>query len=434
MNLETMTTVSLESFRERVRGKKVILLYPWTTYRMLFLTHFLSHNESGLLYYRIAEGQTSLKTWMAGLVDEFDRVLDGFGGQLKQALEKSNPTALGEALAADLGHYRKKREQLVLFTDELDRIPFDASFEQFIIVLVASLPKNIQVAFNARSLTHQPWYDLVGHGEAVVMGREQRQDEGLFTLPTTRKPQLEVYALGRGYVLVNGQLITNWDGALPRNLFYFFIDRTLVTRAEIFQIFWPQLPVKEATNVFHVTKRKISERISVRVNPQESFELTRYDSGFYKPSDKLIRHYDVASFQTTMEQAMMTGDEHKEEILLKQAVEAYKAPFLQDDQMAWMVERREQLRQLNAQALISLGQLNQRRGDLEVALGYFIRSLKEIAQREDIHREVMKIYLKLGRRNDALTQYQTFVEILRRDLNIKPSRESQDLYQLIEQS
>ena len=35
----------------------------------------------------------------------------------------------------------------------------------------------------------------------------------------------------------------------------------MVTRDEIFETFWPGLPTKEATNVFHVTKRKISERL-----------------------------------------------------------------------------------------------------------------------------------------------------------------------------
>ena len=32
---------------------------------------------------------------------------------------------------------------------------------------------------------------------------------------------------------VNGTPITNWDGALPRNLFFFFMDHPLVTRDEM---------------------------------------------------------------------------------------------------------------------------------------------------------------------------------------------------------
>src|SRR5215813_9930867 len=151
----------------------------------------------------------------------------------------------------------------------------------------------------------------------------------MFRIEQAPKPQLEVYSLGRGYALVNGQPITNWDGALPRNLFFYFMDRNLVTRREIFEVFWPDLSVKEATNVFHVTKRKISERIGMKIQPEGNYELTQYSGGFYVPGDKLVRHYDVNDFQAAIERAMITADEDEEERLLLQAVEYYKADYLQ---------------------------------------------------------------------------------------------------------
>ena len=33
----------------------------------------------------------------------------------------------------------------------------------------------------------------------------------------------------------------------------------MATRDDIFNTFWPSLSIKEATNVFHVTKRKVNE-------------------------------------------------------------------------------------------------------------------------------------------------------------------------------
>lgn len=429
---EIVTHLSPENFRERSAGKKIVLLYPWTNYRTLFLTHFITNHPSGLLYYRISDGEGSLTGWLNGMVTEFQQVLGSFGSQLRSALTKADPAGLAEALAADLAAYRKKKEQVVLFLDEFDRIPTDSSLETFVTALTAALPKNIQIAFSSRLLTYQPWYDLVVRGDAVVLGTETRKDEGMFTAQKQSMPQLEVYGLGRGYALVNGQLVTNWDGALPRNMFFFFMDRPLVTRHEIFDVFWPDLSIKDATNVFHVTKRKISERLGMKLAPDSSLELTRYGGGFYTPSTKLTRHYDVLDFQEAIERAMVTADEEEEERLLRQAVDACKAPFLQDTHMHWMVERREQLRQLNAQALISLGRIYKRRGDDTTALGYFVRSLKETPEREDIHREVMNVYLRLGRAEDARAQYHIMVDFLRTSYNIAPSRESKDLYKLIE--
>jgi two-component SAPR family response regulator len=431
MIYEQATKVSLESFRQRSAGKKIILLYPWTNYRTLFLGHFIANDHDGLLYYRIADGQDTLTGWLVGMAAEFDQMLNGFGEQLRKALnDGAGPGELGKALAADLGNYSQK--EVILYIDELDRVPFDSPFVKFIRALVTALQPGVQIAFSSRLLTYQPWYDFVQAGEAVILGTEYRKDDVMFTVEERPRPQLEVYALGRGYALVNGQPITNWDGALPRNLFFYFMDHDLVTRDEIFATFWPELSVKEATNVFHVTKRKISERIGMKIDERGSYELTHYSSGFYTPSDKLIRHYDVGDFQAAIERAMVTTDEAEEERLLMQAVDLYRAPFLQDTVMDWMNARRDHLRQLNAQALIGLGRLNKRRGDHESALGYFIRSLRETPEREDIHREIMSLYLKLDRKEDARAQYHNLVEMLRTNLGISPSRETQELFKLIE--
>jgi two-component SAPR family response regulator len=429
----TKVTLDLESFRERSAGKKVVILYPWTNYRTLFLTHFYQNNNAGLLYYRITEEQTSLISWLNGMCEEFSKLNSDFGTTLKVAIEsRKKSVALAEALASDLAAV--KAPETTLYIDELDRLPFDAEFEKFINALVGALPKNAQLVFNSRMLMHQPWYDLIANGEAIVLGTEHRKDNGMFTLEKKEHPQLEVYALGRGYTIVNGQQVDNWDGALPRNLFFFFMDRPLVTRREIFETFWPELPVKEATNVFHVTKRKISERISLKIDPSKTYEMTQYGGGFYTPGDKLTRHYDVFDFQADVERAMISADEDQEEQLLLRAVEYYKSPYLQDTDMPWIVQRREQLRLLNSQALISLGRIHKRRGDSELSLGYFTRSLAHTPEREDIHREVMNIYLKLGRKQDAQVQYRQLAETLRTTYNINPSRETQDLHHIIEAS
>lgn len=430
MFVQEVTKVSLESFRERSAGKKVILLYPWTNYRTLFLTHFLENAREGLLYYRIANEDATLQAFLEGLLNEFNTVLGNFGTHLRESLESKNPAAFGEALAADLNSHASA--PIVLFIDELDRLPMDESFNQFITALVANLGSNVQVAFSSRLLMYQPWYNMVARGDAVVLGTEYRRDDMMFTVEESPKPQLEVYSFGRGHALVNGQPITNWDGALPRNLFFYFLDHGLVTRDEIFKTFWPELNVKEATNVFHVTKRKITERISMKVVEGGNYELTQYNSGFYLPSDKVVRHYDVGDFQSAVERAMVATNEKEELALYMQAIDLYRAPFLQTVEMPWVQDRREHLRQLHAQSLIGVARIWKRRQNDQQALGFFTRALKEVPEREDIHREVMAIYLRLGMIEDARKQYQRLEQVLDETLKIGPSRESRDLYALIQ--
>ena len=113
MIYQRVTRVSLESFRERSAGKKVVLLYPWTNYRNLFLGFFLSSAQNGLLYYRIPHAMTTLRDWLADMMKEFNQVVGGFGDRVKIG----DPGATGKSLAAALGAYRSDR--VILFIDEL---------------------------------------------------------------------------------------------------------------------------------------------------------------------------------------------------------------------------------------------------------------------------------------------------------------------------
>jgi two-component SAPR family response regulator len=168
------------------------------------------------------------------------------------------------------------------------------------------------------------------------------------------------------------------------------------------------------------------ERINAKLDGTPC-ELTQYANGFYMPSDKIVRHYDAADFLEAVEQAAVAPSERQEEILYQQAIALYKAPFLQAVNMPWAVARRDQLRQYYAQALIGIGRIMQRRVQPEAALGYFARALREVPEREDIHREVMRLYANLGMAGDALAQYDRLDSILAQMLNIGPAPETRAL-------
>ncbi|MGQ9909478.1 MAG: AfsR/SARP family transcriptional regulator [Candidatus Flexifilum sp.] len=422
---------ALDQIRDKTKGKRVILIYPFAfpSSGNTFLSAFLSHLESGLLYYRITSEQTTIPQFLNGLVAEFQtRVGASFGRNLRHVLATNARSAdLGQALAEDLNEYSKSTgRSVILYIDELDRLPMARDFEAFANALVEELDRRVQIAFNSRMLRQQPWYSLVKSGKAVVLGAEMRKDDMFFTVEDEPKPQLEVYAFGRGHALVNGRPISSWDGSLPRNLFFFFIDRPLVTRAEIFETFWPELSVKEATNVFHVTKRKIAERISSQIDDGSNYELTQYLSGYYLPSDKVIRHYDVADFVESVNRAQVSDNEHEKAILYLRAIDLYRAPFLQTIDMPWIRERREALRGMYVQALTEMAHIAQGRDRAHEALGFYMRALREVPEREDLHQEVLKLYNELGMKEDAQRHYQ-YMETLFKERNAKLSKATRDL-------
>jgi two-component SAPR family response regulator len=218
--------------------------------------------------------------------------------------------------------------------------------------------------------------------------------------------------------------LTTWDGPLPKNLFYYFVDHPMVTRDEIFETFWPDLPVKEATNVFHVTKRKISERLG--------FELTSYASGFYHPSGQMSVHYDVRNFEEMI--ATGTSDDEDNPVIpgeWYQAIKLYRTPFLHGFDMPWVERRRQQIKQAYVGALIGIGRMHKALGQSDDAIGYYLRAMREYPEREDVHRELMGLYAAQGLLDKAVEQYRMLTLILKRMLGIAPSKSTRAFYKVI---
>lgn len=417
---------SRELFLQKTQGKRVVLIYPWSNLKTLFLSAFLDKARDGLLYYRVTQESSNLVDWIDSLVTEFRGILGKkFGAETAAALKDRKPAQVGEALASDLG--KISSDPLILYLDDVDRVTYEDEFAQWATAFIKALPAHVQVVVSARVLSRHPWDAFVSSGEAVVIGVETRRNNVVFTSEDPSRPQLECYALGRGTVLLNGKPITTWEGTLPRTLTFFLIDRPLVTRDEIFSAFWPDLNVKDATNVYHVTKRKVNERVTSRIDDGNEYELTQYTSGFYIASDRIVRHYDVHEFQEAVQQALVASDDRRELALYSRAIDLYRAPFLQTVNMPWANERRDELRRLYAIALTGMGRIHLRKNELNRALGYLSRAAREAPEREDVHRDVIRLYLQFGMVHEARQQYDVMKQVLEQARGLQPTKDSREL-------
>lgn len=423
---ELMTKVSMNNFVESIENKKFVILYPQSPYRNVFLSYVLQLPAQNFLYYRLKSEEDTLSGMLSGLLAEVD---PDFSSTLRSILKSNNPEKLAVALANDLESYGA---DTILYLDEADKLFLNDEYRLFFTTLNNNLSQQNKLVINARQLTTEPWRQMVLDEEAVAIGTERRESQLMFTAGSADKPHLEIYGFGRGHAIVNGLSVESWDGALPRNLFFYFIDKDLITRDEIFNVFWGGLNVKEATNVFHVTKRKISERLSMNVLAGGNYELTNYTTGFYRPANKIVRHYDVAEFEAAVDEASMTFDEDEQARLYRRAVDLYRAPFLLTINMPWVHDRREKLQRQLLEALIGLARIYKSAEKYEESLGYFMRAIHETPLREDIHREVMSLYQTLGHTDEAIRQYQQLETLLQDTLGVEPGRETQELLQQIQ--
>jgi DNA-binding SARP family transcriptional activator len=316
-----------------------------------------------------------------------------------------DPVAAADAMAAVLNRHGKTS----LIVDAYDLIDQD-EVNAFFAALAAQLPTGSRVVMGTRvlpmSLVEHP--DLQGKTALVPVYPEKMVLDYTQSVGTD---VLEVRALGPGRVLINGRLITHWDGVLPRMLFFYFVDRGMTTRDEIFATFWPNLNTREATNVFHVTKRKISEILGT--------DLTLYWSGFYRISPDLELHYDVVKFAEAVQNAAVAPDDEALG-LLQNGVALYNGPYLSMIDQPWIVSRREELASNYAEALAGLARIHKVRDEKRDALGYFLRAAAASPQREDLARSIMELYRDLGQPHDALMTYERLVTELQATLGVSP--------------
>jgi DNA-binding SARP family transcriptional activator len=95
----------------------------------------------------------------------------------------------------------------------------------------------------------------------------------------------------------------------------------------------------------------------------------------------------------------------------------------------WLVAERERLRELAIEALARLLAHQSNAPSAERAIQTAIRLLALDPLQEAVHRTLMRLYTRQGRRGAALKQYQVCVGVLRRELGTEPEAETRRLYQ-----
>lgn len=97
----------------------------------------------------------------------------------------------------------------------------------------------------------------------------------------------------------------------------------------------------------------------------------------------------------------------------------------------WLTAERERLHELAIQGLSRLFVDQQRAGASEPAVQIGLRLLALDPLQEPVHRALMRLYTRLGRREAALRQYRLCMDVLKRELNAPPEAETTQVYQQI---
>jgi DNA-binding SARP family transcriptional activator len=331
--------------------------------------------------------------------------------QLEAQLNAAMKQASGKFKASD-----------VIILDECDRAEPEALVSLVETVLLPQIKRGRILLMGRRVPLALVRHHTLGKQVAFIPHTEERLLLDYARPPETGKHQLEVWALGSGRVLMNGRLIDSWDGVLPRALFFFLVDRGMTTRSDIFDTFWPTLSVREATNVFHVTKRKISEVLAT--------DLTVYHSGFYHLAPDVLLSYDVSLFNRYVQDSGVAAPADAVSMLRK-AIGMYRGPFVRSLTTPWAVQRRSEIEQSYGDALVMLARPLEQSGAIHEAISYYMAAASLRVPREDAVERMLNLSQQASVAEQALTVYERFKRVVHNELGIAPSASLQALAQSV---
>lgn len=427
MKFHQLIQNAYETFVGQLDHVNVILLHPRSRYRSVLVAQLINSPDIISFYYAMGPDDINVQAFISGMTHDLATQHPTFGRHVNLLPETvfddfdTHADLILKTFAQDLAEVSSERFLFIL--DEYDRSDSADDVQYFIERLPEYMPANCRLVINSRTLPRIAWISLIAKNRAVLIEDDRLIREGFYDIENHQEPTLEVYALGPGFVTQQGAYIDAWEGHLPRLLFFFTLDRPVVTRSDICHAFWPELNAEQAVNVFHVTKRRLHKALGM--------DVLVHEDGYYRVNPEIPLHYDVLEFV----QALVRGRNEQlpvdERIRAWQnAIDLYRGPFLQGHDEPWIRERRAHYRAGYVEALSCTAEIWERRDRPEHSLALYQRALAEDTRNEALHRQIMRLYARLGRRSEAAAQYQALVSELQQ-YQLQPETETQALYESI---
>jgi len=382
----------IEKFPQRGR---FLLLHPDSKYRSLVVAALLQGRDYPVFYYALGAEDINLPSFLTGLIHSVSKQKPGFGNHLLLKWNDPVPSVMVEALAADLAQLGEG-QPFILILDEFDRSDEADDIQFFLEHLANSLPDGCTILINTRTVPRLSWISLMAKQRGIMLKDAQFIRENFYRQLTESEDIIEVFALGPGFVLLNDEPIDTWEGHLPRLLFFYALDRPAITRSEICAAFWPDLDSDQAVNVFHVTKRRLHKALNV--------DVLIHEDGYYHMAPNLRVEYDVADFvsQLLHGRDLANPDRYN---ALQNALEIYNSPFLRGHSDPWIAARRADFQAGYLEALAQMAEFKIQNNQPEQALRLLQKAVQVNDSQEDLHRNVMSLYITLGRRSEAVSHF-----------------------------
>ena len=242
---------------------------------------------------------------------------------------------------------------------------------------------------------------------------------------------LHLELLGGLRVFLDGKPITGFYSIkVPALLAYLAVTQKAHTRDHLAALLWGEMPDADAKTNLRQALANLKKLLEPFLDIQrDAVELKR---------DANVR-VDVWEFEKQItDSRWQIADSNSSSAIshLPSAIRQYRGDFLEGiflrDAPAfeeWAIAERARLRELALDALQQLVAQFTARGEYANAIAYAQKLLALDAWREEAHRELMLLYARTNQRSAALAQYDACARMLREQLRVEPSAETNALYE-----
>lgn len=255
--------------------------------------------------------------------------------------------------------------------------------------------------------------------------------------PSAQDARLRVHAMGPFRLILDGQPVPleRFQRLKALTLLRFLVAHRghPVSREALMEVLWPgSEPSRAGANlrvVVHALRRGLEPDLGKGM--KSSFVVSDDGLVYLEPSARVW--VDAEEFDRKARLgSKLSSDGRNEEALAvyRDAASLYQGDYLENEPYSdWCLFERERLREVYLGVMRQMASILAARGDLERAIEACQSALALDRGREEVHREMMRLLWRAGRRREALRQYEACRQTLRQELGVGPARETVALHE-----
>ncbi len=210
----------------------------------------------------------------------------------------------------------------------------------------------------------------------------------------------------------------------------------VVVRDELIELLWPCDAPKDAAKLLKIAVHYLRRGLGELPNAHnEASSLIATEPNGYAFNAASFHRIDALEFESIAEEGLRferQGRWREACVALQAAADLYTGDYLEDEPYSdWCVRRRRQLRETLFDVLLTTARLLRGRGDFDGAIRCYRRTLEFDPCLEEVHRDLMDVLYRCGKRSQALRQFEACRRALREEFDAAPVLETESLYRSI---